>query len=373
MKLSITNNPNFAEKLMSTFFAGASMSDEEEKKCKKIWKECNDDRSEVLKIVVDICGNVDSPQTRYLRAIAWSFNSTKYAQERIEAINKYLSNELYFNAFNNNVITLNHGIKKGEKVHRAIFLEYLAIAYNSIKNYEECEATYIRIIKLNTDIPNGYILLADFYKKHGKVDLAIDTLKKAKKTLKYIFNKEFKHNIYIKLKEYENFKNGIKKHKFSMFDTYPNTWINNTYRKDLEDTHLKIREQYKKIFEEHRLLISSIENIEFNSKKTGEEYYENEEYEKCCIDDINLYTSIKEFYYQLNQLGFNYKMEYQDNGKSDYVSFKKLIKYYVKRKEYKKAIDICEKAKKVGIIQFSPSLTMNDEINNISKKIKKIK
>ena len=69
MKLSISNNPDFAEKLMSTFFAGASMSDEEEKECEKIWKECNNDRSEVLKIVVDICGNVDSSQTRYLRQL----------------------------------------------------------------------------------------------------------------------------------------------------------------------------------------------------------------------------------------------------------------------------------------------------------------
>lgn len=181
MKLSISNNPDFAEKLMSTFFAGASMSDEKERECEKIWKECNNDRSEVLKIVVDICGNVDSSQTRYLRAIAWSFNSIKYAQERIEAINKYLSNKLYLKAFENNVITLNYGTKKGEKFHRAIFLEYLATAYNSIKDYEECEATYIKIIELDTDIPNGYMLLADFYKRHGKIDLAIDTLKNAKK------------------------------------------------------------------------------------------------------------------------------------------------------------------------------------------------
>ena len=41
--------------------------------------------------------------------------------------------------------------------------------------------------------------------------------------------------------------------------------------------------------------------------------------------------------------------------------------------EYKKATNICEKAKMVGITQFSPSLTMDDEINNISKKIRKVK
>ena len=43
------------------------------------------------------------------------------------------------------------------------------------------------------------------------------------------------------------------------------------------------------------------------------------------------------------------------------------------REEYKKATNICEKAKMVGITQFSPSLTMDDEINNISKKIRKVK
>ena len=370
MNISRNNNPEFAEKLMSTFFAGTPMSGEEKNECEKIWNECNNDRSEVLKKVVDICGDINSSQTRYLKAIAWSFNSTKYAQERIDAINQYLSNELYFNAFKDNVITLDHGIKKGEKFHRAIFLQYLATAYNSIKDYKNCELTYFRIIKLDTEVPNGYVLLADFYKRHGKIDLAVDTLNKGKKTLKYIFNKDFKKNIDIKLKEYENLKSGIRKHQFSMFDTYPNTWINNTFRKDLEDAHLKLREQYKNVFEKHRLLIGFIESIEFDSKNNNEDYFENEEYEKYCIEDINLYTAIKDFYYKLNQLGFDYKMEYQDNGKNDYVSFKKLIKYYVKRKEYSKAIDICEKAKKVGINQFSPSSTMDDEINNILKKIK---
>lgn len=367
MKISRINNPDFAEKLMSTFFAGGKMNAEEEQECEKIWQECNNNRSEVLKKVIQICGDIDTPQTRYLKAISWSFNSTQYSHERIEAINNYLSKELYYEAYRNNGITLDYGTAKGEKFHRAVFLGYLATAYNSIKDYNNCEETYKKIIKLGTGTPNGYVLLANFYRKSGNIDIAIETLCDAKKTLNYLTNKDYKNAINTKLKEYENLKKGIKKHKFTLFDTYPNTWINNTYRKDLEIAHLNLREQYKKVFEEHRMLISYIENIEFNCKNNGENYFEDEEYEKFCILDINLYLKIKEFYNRLNQLGFNYVMEYEDNGKKDYISFKKLINYYNKRKEYEKAINVCNAAKNVGIFKYSPSTTMDDEINNLLK------
>lgn len=49
MSISRINNPDFAEKLMSTFYCGASMNAEEEQECKKIWEECNNVRFDVLK------------------------------------------------------------------------------------------------------------------------------------------------------------------------------------------------------------------------------------------------------------------------------------------------------------------------------------
>ena len=45
-------NPDFAEKLLSTFYCGASMSHEEEMECNKIWKEYDNVRFDVLKKVV---------------------------------------------------------------------------------------------------------------------------------------------------------------------------------------------------------------------------------------------------------------------------------------------------------------------------------
>ena len=90
MSISRINNPDFAEKLLSTFYCGSSMSHEEEMECQKIWKECNNVRFDVLKKVVDICGDIDTPQSRYVKAMAWSFNSIIYSEQRIIAINDYL-------------------------------------------------------------------------------------------------------------------------------------------------------------------------------------------------------------------------------------------------------------------------------------------
>lgn len=366
-------DPNFAEKLLNTFFAGASLTDDEQKECENIWKECNNSRQEVLLKVVNFCGNINTPQTRYVKALAWSFNSTKYAKERINAINEYLSNKLYFEAYKNDITTINKGIKEGEKFHRVMFLQYLATAYNSIKDYENCEITYKKIINLRKNSELGYILLADFYRKRGNIDQAIYELVKSKKTLNFLLNKEFRESINKKLKEYENLKQGIRKHKFCLFDTYPNTWINNTYRIDLEKEHLRLREKYKKVFEQHRTLLGNIENIEFISKQEEKNFYDDGNYEVYCMEDINLYPIINNFYKELNKLDFGYKMYYEDNGKKDYVSFKKLIKYYEKKKEYNKAIDICEIAINNEIENFTPNKTMEQKLNELFKKEKNSK
>ena len=89
--------------------------------------------------------------------MAWSFNSIIYSEQRIIAINDYLNNKLYFDSFKNNVVTIEKGMKKGEAFHRVTFLKYLADAYNSLKQYDKCEQTYLKILEQKTIVPNGYI------------------------------------------------------------------------------------------------------------------------------------------------------------------------------------------------------------------------
>lgn len=368
MAISKINNPAFAETLLSTFYAGGSMSLEEEQECEKIWKECNNVRFEVLKKVVEICGNVNTPQSRYVKAMAWSFNSTIYSEQRIVAINEYLTNTLYYESFKNNVVTLEKGRKKGEDFHKVTFLKYLADAYNSLKQYDKCEETYLKIIKLNTVIPNGYIYLAEFYKKRGNLDKAISTLYNGKKSFNSLFNKEYKEQLNKRIEEYEKLKIGVRKHIFSCYDNYPSTWINGTYRRDIEQAHLKLRNEYSDIFEQHRNFINKIEQIEFEYKLKEEDIVDNKEYETFLLSDINLYDRIISYYQKLNNLGFEYKYEYEDNGKKDYVSIKKLINYYSKNNQYDNAIYICKYAIERGITNFTPKKTMSDKIDEFLKK-----
>lgn len=368
MSISKINNPDFAEKLLSTFYCGVSMTNEEEIECSNIWKECNNIRFDVLKKVVEICGNVNTPKARYVKAMAWSFNSTIYSEQRVNAINDYLNNELYYEAYKNNAVTLEKGRKKGEAFHRVIFLKYLADAYNSLKLYDECEKVYLDIIKQNTIIPNGYIYLADFYRKRGNLDKAIEVLYSGKKSFNSVFNKEYRKQINKKIDEYEKIKVGERKHIFNCYDNYPSTWIRGVYRKDIEQEHMNLRNQYSTIFENHRNFINNIEHIEFDYKIKEEEIIDNKDYETNLLSDINLYDKIKEFYDKVNKLGFEYKYQYEDNGRNEYTSFKKLINYYSKNKQYDNAIKLCNYAINRGILNYTPKKSLIDKINEFEKK-----
>ncbi len=370
MSISRINNPDFAEKLLSTFYCGSSMSHEEEMECQKIWKECNNVRFDVLKKVVDICGDIDTPQSRYVKAMAWSFNSIIYSEQRIIAINDYLNNKLYFDSFKNNVVTIEKGMKKGEAFHRVSFLKYLADAYNSLKQYDKCEQTYLKILEQKTIVPNGYIYLAEFYRKRGDLDKAIQTLYDGKKSLNSIFNKEYREQLEKKIKEYEQLKVGERKHTFTCYDTYPSTWINGTYRQDIEKAHMNLRKEYESIFENHRSFINSIEHIEFDYKSRDEKIADDKEYESLLLSDINLYDKIHEFYNKLNRLGFDYKYQYGDNGKNEYTSFKKLINYYSKNNQYDNAIYICNYAISRGITNYTPKKSLRELVDEFDKKKK---
>lgn len=373
MSISRINNPDFAEKLMSTFYCGASMNAEEEQECKRIWEECNNVRFDVLKKVVEICGNINTPQSRYVKAMAWLFNSTMYSSQRIDAINDYLNNKLYYDSYKNNVVTLEEGRKKGEAFHRVTFLKYLADAYNSLKEYDKCEQVYLEIIKQKTLVPNGYIYLADFYRKRGNLEKAIKVLQEGKKSINSIFNKEYREQLNKKINEYEKLKVGERSHIFTCYDNYPSTWINGTYRRDIEQAHMKLRSQYASIFENHRTFINNIEHIEFDYKSREEDIIDNKDYETYLLSDINLYDKIMEFYNKINKLGFEYKYQYEDNGRNDYTSLKKLVNYYAKNNQFDNAIEICRYAIDRGITNFTPKKLTQIKLLSSKKRKNNIK
>ena len=363
-------DPNFAELLMSTFYMGGNMSEQEQIKCESIWKENNNDRSEVLKIVVDLCGDINTPQTRYLRALAWSFNRVEYSQNRIDSINTYLNDELYEKAYINLASCIENGMEYGKKVHIATMLQYMAQAYCHLKDFENEEKIYKEIYELGLLVPNGCILLAKFYKKRNKLSKAIEVLESGKKSFNYENDITYKKSIDSYLLEFQKKEKGINKHYFDGYDSYQSGFINGNYYPELEQQSMDLRARYKNIFEYHR---EFLENIDFceNNLKQGIDVDENKkDFVTYCLSDINLYPKIQNYYIELNKIGFAGNYEYSDKRVTGYPIFKKLISFYEKEKNYKDAIILCNIAISYGITKYIGSISMKDKKERLLKKIK---
>lgn len=358
-----THEPNthLAEVLMFDYGPGGELSEADYEMCKKISSECNNDRSEILKVIVELCGNVDTPKMRYIRALAWSYNRVEYSEQRIAAINDYLSKSLYTPAYSN----------YGKKTHIATMLQYLADAYCHLKNYEKEEETYLKMYKLRIITPNVCVKLAKYYSKRGQKGKTIDILKKEKKTLLYLFNSEYRKPIDRYLKELEKKERGISKHVFVGYDTFQSAFIGDRYHPELEKKGMQLREKYKKYFDYHREFLESIDMCEYKMKNSTENIDEiKEEYNTSCLSDINIYPKIMEYYNELNSLGFEYKTEYQDNSSKDYPVFRKLISFYEKEGKIEDAIKLCDIAINYGITKYLGSMSMSDKKEKLAKKKK---
>lgn len=362
-------DPNFAELLMATFYAGGVMTKDEQKECDSIWKELNNDRFEVLKRVVDLCGSIDTPQTRYLKALSWSFNKVEYSNERINSINYYLDNELYEKAYTNLASSLENGLEYGKKVHIANMLQYLAQAYCHLKDYDNEESTYKRINELNLLIPNGCVLLAKYYKKRNDLDKAIKTLNDGKKTHNYITNIDYQKGIDSYLLELENKKKGINKHYFDGYDSYQSGFINGVYHPELEEKGMQLRKKYENIFQYHKEFLEEIDFYENNIKQSIDIENSKKYFVTNCLSDINLFPKIMKYYEELNCIGFQGKYEYSDKRVTGYPILKKLISFYEKEKNYKDAITLCDVAISYGINKYIGNITMNDKKESLLKKL----
>ena len=336
-------NPHLAEVLMFDYGPGGELTDADYEMCQKISYECNNDRSEILKVIVELCGNIDTPKMRYIRALAWSYNRVEYSEQRIAAINDYLSKTLYTPAYSNH----------GKKLHIETMLQYLADAYCHLKNYEKEEETYLKMYRLRIVTPNVCVKLAKYYSKRGKKEKAINILKNEKKTLLYFFNKEYRKPIDKFLKELEKKEQGISKHVFIGYDTFQSAFIGGKYYPEIEKKGMQLREKYKKYFDYHREFLESIDMCEYKMKNSAENIDEiKEEYNTSCLSDINIYPKIIEYYNELNTLGFEYKSEYQDNSSKEYPVFRKLISFYEKEKRFDEAIKLCDIAISYGVKKY---------------------
>ena len=373
-KISYEPNPHLAEVLMFDYGPGGELSEADYKMCKKISAECDEDRSKILKVIVELCGNIDTPKMRYIRALAWSYNRVEYSEQRIAAINDYLSKTLYTPAYSNYGVSIDKGLNYGKKLHKEIMLQYMADAYCHLKNYEKAEETYLKMYKLRITTPNVCVKLAKYYAKRGQKEKAIDTLEKERKTLKYIFNKEYRNPINEYLEELKKLQKGIRKHFFNGYDSTPGPFLgpidNPVYHPELEKKMKELREKYKSIFEYHREFLEKIDFYEAKIKENPEDVESKDEYNTYCLSDINLLPKIFSYYKEFNTLGFKDKMQYADNYNSDYPIFRKLISFYEKEGKIEDAIKLCDIANDYGVTKYLGKTSMSDKKEKLMKKQK---
>lgn len=170
--VSLVNNPDFAEKLFGTLSVGPTTTPEEAELCKEIWRDCDNNRFEVLKKIVEICGNVDTPQARFIKAKAWTWNSTAYSKEAAEACESYLRGEIY-----SNLNEIKNGFIKG---HLADFHVAAGKAYANyrVKDYKKSDMHFEAAIELSPK-PQIYSIYAATLRQTKRHNQAVELLEKA--------------------------------------------------------------------------------------------------------------------------------------------------------------------------------------------------
>ena len=371
--------------------------------CDKIWRDTEEiitdkdgiqhrvrSRFGVLKKVVEICGDVNTPKSRYFKAKAWGWNSTAYSKETIAACEEYLNNPLYEEA---------QDIKNGHRdMHIAEFRRYLARAYanNTIKDYNSAEKIYKKDIESTYSLAS-YLNLARFYWQTKRIDDAISLLRNASlMPAKYPFeyhdwqdkrrymvdkqkwekenNELYTRRLSEELKKYENLKMGVYEHTFSGYDRIETFYDDKTGRNMSFELGLynKLKSKYTAVFESHRELLQKMDFLKAKIKEVGlSDELINQEYINTCLADISLYDDLVTFYYELNKLGLKNEYEIYDNCKKGYHIFKNLSMFYEKQNKIDEAIKVCQLAIEKGIIEDGTKGQMAGRIERLAKKLNK--
>lgn len=173
-KYSMYNNPKLAEQLM--FGSSDNKIDEINE---KLWKKFDGNRFKYYLNIVKICGKPTTPRSRYVIAMAYSWNSTKYCKEAIKYLELYLSKRLYKEkCISNGTFTT----EQRTKLHLCEMHSYLGNAYKDNKDYKNAIKNYSIALSYNPNRTSPYLRLAEIYYYNHEIEDAISILEKAKKS-----------------------------------------------------------------------------------------------------------------------------------------------------------------------------------------------
>lgn len=184
------NNPDLAMDLFNTLSVGYELNFLRQKQVDRILNKCSC-RQDILNKVIEICGKPNTPQKRYIYAMAYGWSNKEYRKKAIYYIELYLKQELYEDSYIHKFRYIDQSIEDRKNEH--IYNMSLMLIELYIKEYQFDIALELteNIIKLIPYCPLAYRKKVEILIKTHKIDDAITFLKSVKKGKYYCKNKNY--------------------------------------------------------------------------------------------------------------------------------------------------------------------------------------
>ena len=205
---------DIAEILFSNLMLGANTeihSRKAQEKAKTILASCSN-RQEILDHIIMLIQGTENPRKRYLLAMAHGWSNVSHVDDTIKYVKLYLDNELYEPVY----IHSHHSAPGVEltplderNIHIADMLRYLGKAYEQKYDFDNALETYKQMHSLIPFYPGPYCHMCDIYIKKNELQIALNLLKSAKKSIYY---KPVRIKVFDKSRTDDSFKKVIDKH-----------------------------------------------------------------------------------------------------------------------------------------------------------------
>lgn len=222
------DNPDLALNLFNALSAGFILNAKEQKQVNYILNQCNC-RQDILNKVIKICGEPNTPQKRYIYAMAYGWSNKEYRRKAIYYINFYLENGLYEDKYLHSFKDINSTIEERKKEHIYDMTSMLIDLYIREYDFDNAARLIEKNILLIPSLPLSYRKKVEVLIKTNKIDEAITFLQNFKKS-KY----------YCKSEKY-----------------YPTTWMIDTINELLNDCTSKKEKNY--VYKPRKQTINYIE------------------------------------------------------------------------------------------------------------------
>ena len=127
--MGIINKPRLAMNILNSLSAGYDFSKLEQLEIDLATKKCKT-RQDIINKAIEICGEPDTPQKRYIYAKGYGWSNKEYRKHAIEYINLYLNNPLYEDIYMYRFHNIDDSIEQRKNDHILEMKEMLADTYN---------------------------------------------------------------------------------------------------------------------------------------------------------------------------------------------------------------------------------------------------